>query len=119
MISRLHRFSGHNSLRFVYQKGAISRGPLFAVKYSKNPKRTTYRAAVVVSKKVDKSAVVRNRIRRRLFEAIRLQEKDIVEPYDIVITVFSAAVAEMSSEELQSQLLRQLKDASVVATRIR
>jgi ribonuclease P protein component len=60
MISRAHRFHGYNSLNFVYRNGQTVRGPLFAIKYTINPKRKSYRAAVVVSKKVNKSAVARN-----------------------------------------------------------
>jgi ribonuclease P protein component len=68
MISRTNRFHGYNSLRNVYRHGNTARGPLFAVKSLQNPRRKSYRLAVVVSRKVNKSAVARNRIRRRLYE---------------------------------------------------
>ena len=71
MISRKHRFHGYGSLRYVYQNGKTVRGPLASLKYVHNPRRDSYRFAIVVSKKVNKSAIVRNRIRRRLFAIIR------------------------------------------------
>ena len=92
MISRQHRFRGYGSLKYVYKNGATVRGPLFAVKAIENPKRDSYRLAVVVSRKVNKSAVARNRIRRRLYEAVRQLEVDIIRPYDIVLTVFHNSV---------------------------
>ncbi len=64
MISRKHRFHGYGSLKYVYKNGAAVRGPLFAIKFVENPKRDTYRLAVVISRKINKSAVARNRIRR-------------------------------------------------------
>ncbi|MBI3337916.1 ribonuclease P protein component [Candidatus Saccharibacteria bacterium] len=88
MISRKHRFHGYGSLKYVYRHGQTVRGPLTSLKYTHNDRRQTYRLAIVVSKKVNKSAVTRNRIRRRLYEAVRQYESKIIEPYDLVITVF-------------------------------
>jgi ribonuclease P protein component len=73
MISRSHRFHGYNSLRHVYRHGRMARGSQFAVKAALNPRRQTYRVAVVVSRKVNKSAVARNRMRRRLYELVRVR----------------------------------------------
>ncbi len=114
MISNEHRFHGLGSLRFVYGRGDVVRGQLFLIRYARNSKRKTYRAAVVVSKKVNKSAVVRNRIRRRLYEIVREHESDITAPYDIAIIVHSDQVAELSSEKLGEQVKRQLESAKII-----
>ncbi len=113
MISRRHRFHGYNSLRSVYRNGNIARGPLFAVKAAPNERRRTYRVAVVVARKVNKSAVARNRIRRRLYEAVRELETDIKQPFDIVITVFQDSILQTPYSDLKSQLKKQLKQAGV------
>lgn len=114
MISRAHRFHGYNSLRYVYSNGATTRGPLFAVKSIVNEKRDTYRLAVVVSRKVHKSAVARNRMRRRLYEAVRSLEADIARPYDIVLTVFGPAVLDEPYDKLQGQVRRQFGEAGIL-----
>lgn len=114
MIGRANRFHGHNSLRYVYQNGKTVRGPLCAIKYASNNRRKVYRLAVVVSKKVNKSAVVRNRIRRRLYEAVRHEAPAIQEPYDIVITVFHDQLASISSEEVTRLVRAQLKQAKII-----
>jgi ribonuclease P protein component len=114
MIVKAHRFHGYNSLNFVYSKGQTARGPLFAIKYAVNPKRKTYRVAVVVSKKVSKSAVARNRMRRRLYAAIKEYEGQITEPYDIVLTVFHDALLEEPHKNVQHQLKKQLEDARII-----
>lgn len=95
------------------------RGPLFAIKFVENPKRGTYRLAVVISRKVNKSAVGRNRIRRRLYEAVRNLEGDILRPYDIVLTVFNSSVLEEPAQSLAHQVKKQLTDAGILAKRIR
>lgn len=114
MISRAHRFHGHGSLRYVYQNGQTVRGPLTALKFTLNPRRTTYRLAVVVSRKINKSAIVRNRIRRRLYEAVRLREEDIKQPYDMVITVFHNQLNNLSSDELNRLVSAQLHQAEII-----
>jgi ribonuclease P protein component len=116
MISRSHRFHGRKSLSYVYAHGRTARGPLFAIKAAPNTKKSGYRVAVVVSRKVNKSAVVRNRIRRRLYAAVRAQEKDLNHPHDIVITVFSDGILKEPAKSLEHQLKRQLSGAGVLST---
>ena len=99
----------------MYQRGRTVRtGPL-AVKFMLNERRHTYRCAVVVSKKVHKSAVARNRIRRRIYEIIRQDEKNINASYDIVVTVFSDEVADIPPKQLQKTLLSLFKQADMLS----
>lgn len=114
MLARTHRFHGYGSLRYTYQHGQTVRGPLCSLRFIRNERRKTYRLAVVVSKKVSKSAVVRNRIRRRLFEAVRHLEASIPQAYDMVLTVFSETVAEMPAAELEAMVYAQLKQAGIL-----
>ena len=58
MIHHTHRFHGRSSLRFVYQQGQVVRGQLVSLRYVRNGRQQLYRVAVVVSRKVSKSAVV-------------------------------------------------------------
>lgn len=114
MISRTHRFHGHGSIKYVYSRGAIVRGPVCVLKYISNPRRKTWRAAVVVSRKVHKSAVVRNRIRRRLYEIIRLHLPKDGQPMDIVFIVHTEQAAIMPVAELERQIVSQLRKAGIV-----
>lgn len=113
MISRLNRFHGYGSLRYVYQHGQTVRGPLCALKYVRNERRQRFRLAVVVSKKVHKSAVRRNRIRRRLYEAFRHAAVQIPS-YDMVMTVFHEQIADMPADELTKLVRAQLKQAGIL-----
>lgn len=114
MIDKSHRFQGRGSLRFVYQKGETTRGPLGALKYVVNKRRTTFRAAVVVSRKVNKSAVVRNRIRRRIYEVVRQLAPRIREPYDLVFIVYSDQVAALPAEELLQRITDRMEKAGIL-----
>ncbi len=114
MINRIHRFHGHGSLRYVYQHGQTVRGPLTALKFMVNSRRDTYRLAVVVSKKVSKSAVKRNRIRRRLYEAVRLQESRITLAYDMDMTVFHEDLASLPADQFERLVCAQLRQAGIL-----
>ena len=114
MIAARHRFHGHNSLRYVYQNGKTDRGPVTALKYVKNPRRDSYRLAVVVSKKVSKSAVVRNRIRRRIYEVFRKEPALMGKAYDMVVTVFHEDLATVPHDELQAMIHTHLVQAHII-----
>lgn len=113
MISRLYRFHGYNALRGVYTKGKTVRGPHVILKFMINERRKHYRLSVVVSKKINKSAVARNRIRRRLYEAFRLQAAGITQPYDLVLTVVSEKIAEVPPDELKKLVDNLLNQAKI------
>ena len=115
MIGRANRFHGYGSLKYVYNHGRTVRGPLFALKTVNNPRRTSYRLAVVVSRKVNKSAVARNRIRRRLFEGVRQFESEITQPADIVLSVYNEAIKDEPWSNLAKQLRKQFEEAELIA----
>lgn len=106
MLTRRHRFHGHSSLTYVYRHGSTVRGQHIAVRFVRNDRRPDYRMAVIVSRKVHKSAVQRNRVRRRIYEIVRTG-KPIPVPHDIVVTVFSDQIVELPAEEL-TRLVRNL-----------
>jgi ribonuclease P protein component len=107
MLSFAHRFHGHGSLRFVYKNGQAIRSRLITIKYTNNPNRKNSRFAVVVSKKVHKSAVGRNRMRRRVYEIVRQELPNIPRAHDVAIMIFSSEVITLPSEEL-TETIRQL-----------
>lgn len=112
MIGHNFRFHGHASLGFVYRNGKVARTTRCALKYTPNIRRTQFRVAVVVSKKVSKSAVVRNRIRRRLYGQVReLVPADA--PYDLVFTVFSDDMANIPEKTIKDTVLRLLQIAAL------
>ena len=116
MIRRTHRFHGHNSLNFVYQKGVTVRGSQMSIRTALNNRRKDFRVAVVVSKKVSKSAVRRNRIRRRIYEGLRQNEGGITQPFDIVITAYSENLMEYEYQKLTSELKNLLQKSGALTT---
>lgn len=109
MLSRTHRFHGYGSLKGVYSRGITIRSGLVSARFMNRSATKSYRVAVVVSKKVHKSAVVRNRIRRRLFEIVRRHSELIPIGTDLVLTVFSEQVAVQPADKLESSIIDMLQ----------
>ncbi len=106
MLSRKYRFHSRGGVRYTYQNGKTIRGSKISLVFAENA-RKKQRFAVVVSKKVLKSAVGRNRIRRRVYEAIRLERNRITAPTDCIFVIYSKEIAVMPFMELR-QLVRDL-----------
>lgn len=113
MLAFQYRFHGHGSLRYVYSHGQAERSRLFTVKVTKNPHRKRSRFAIVVSKKVHKSAVGRNRIRRRLYELVRHELSHITAIHDVAIIVSSSEVITIPHDELRQQLTLLFEQAGL------
>ena len=111
MITRKHRFHGYGSVNAVYRQSSSVRGSVISLRYARRDASKPYRVAVVVSKKVHKSAVVRNRIRRRIYEAVRTTDQVLPAGLDLVFTVFSDKVAAMEPQELVTSINDLLQKA--------
>lgn len=113
MIAFKYRFHGHGSLRYVYSHGGAVRSRLVTLKHSRHPKRKNPRVAVVVSKKVYKGAVGRNRIRRRIYEIVRHELPYFHDNQDVVLIVFSSEILTMPASEVEAAIKQLLNTAGV------
>src|SRR5688572_15761003 len=100
MLARLNRFHGHGTVRRVYRTGRPFRtGPL-SMHVQTGERVKTTKVAVVVSRKIHKSAVKRNRIRRRVYEALRHHLDSFKQPAEIVITIYQPELATDPSDKI-------------------
>lgn len=113
MLSKRYRFHSRGGVRYTYQNGKSIRGSRISLVFAENA-RGKQRYAVVVSKKVLKSAVGRNRIRRRVYEAIRLEQTNIQKPIDCIFNIYNREVATMEFEELRNLIHDLLKEAEII-----
>ena len=103
MLSKKYRFHSRGGVRYVYQKGKTIRSPKMSLIYTNNSKGFT-RVAVVVSKKIEKSAVKRNRIRRRVYECIRKNFDLFPKEKDYIFVIFSNDTLKMNYSDLEKNL---------------
>ncbi len=89
----------------THQRGRAIHGHFVMVKGQPNHK-TESRFGVVVSKKISKRAVARNRTRRRIIAILR-ESADLNQGRDYVI-VAKSAIAEASPEALKQDIMKTL-----------
>lgn len=107
MLPKANRLRRRKDIQTLFSKGESVFDDVCGLKYRRNQRDET-RVAVIVGKRISKKAVVRNRIRRRIREIIRLNLGDIEKGFDIALLVQNRAV-NMSSDDLRSHVLRVLK----------
>lgn len=83
------------------------------LRYGENKRRKTPRVAVVVSKKVYKRAVGRNRIRRRIYEVLRQELPGVDQQTDLAVIVFSSEIMTMPHTELIEVIKKTLSSAQL------
>jgi ribonuclease P protein component len=113
MLSKQYRFHSRGGVRFTYQHGKTIRDSKISLVFASNA-RNKQRYAVVVSKKVLKSAIGRNRIRRRVYEAIRLERQNIQQPVDCIFIIYTKEIAFIDFKELRSLIHNLLIEAKII-----
>lgn len=83
MFPKKHRLQKAKEVQATFARGRAFFSPYFLIKYKNDPADKKF--TVVVSTKVHKRAVVRNRIKRLMREAIKQQIKDLPSGYFVVI----------------------------------
>jgi len=79
-----------------------------------NTHRKDSRATVVISKKTLKSAVGRNRIRRRVYEYIRTKIPEFNDVYDIALIISSSEMLNVPYGDMTKQIDQLFKQANVL-----
>ncbi len=114
MLNSEFRFHSRGGVRYVYSHGKTIRRAKISLVHCVN-KRGYQRFAVVVSKKVDKRAVVRNRIRRRVYEAIRLykQQTRFAASKDFIFVIYSRDFLNCDFKELEKQISSLIRESMI------
>ena len=112
MLEKKFRFHSRGGVKYVYSHGKTVRTPKMSLVFMPNSRGFT-RVAVVVSKKVEKTAVGRNRIRRRIYEAIRVNFDLVPKGMDYIFVVYSKEFMEMEFSELEGVLGKLVEESKV------
>ncbi len=111
MLARHFRFRGLGSVRAAMNHGSTTRAGLFTIKKLPRHNQPLPRAAVVVSRKVAKRAVTRNRIRRRMYEQLQIHWDRITVPMDVVVIAHDTRLATLPETELNALFEGAFKSA--------
>ncbi len=90
------------------KKGGFANSGLFSLRFLKNPLNIAH-FSVVVSKKVAKTAVARNKIRRRAYSILN---KNVKNPYFIML-FGKKGVEKATFKEVEADILNILQKAKI------
>lgn len=100
MLAKKNRFSFRDSL-----PKNVFHSPSFTVRYGKNVGKL--RVAVVVSKRIDKRATVRNKLKRKVLDSIQ-KRLDTKEPLDLIFYVKKNVLAAKNLDTEIEQAINNL-----------
>ncbi|MBU0731405.1 ribonuclease P protein component [Patescibacteria group bacterium] len=112
MLASNFRLKQQKDFKKTFSTGKTASSGLFVVKYSKNSARNS-RFAVIVSNKVSKKAVLRNKLRRRVKSWLLEQGTNILPGQDVIIIAkHQAAGAEIN--EIRKNLEKAFVRAKLI-----
>lgn len=109
MVSAEYRLRKKSDIAFVYNKGRKAYRTLAGIVYCPGQTKTA-RITVVVSQRVSKHAVDRNRVKRRIRAALASKLNNIIAPYDIIVNAQPKAL-----NASQHDLAKELEDLFIRA----
>lgn len=112
MLQKRNRLASERDFNRIFKKGKTTNGNALSVRAVRNNLPES-RVAFVVSTKVSKRAVIRNKLKRRLREIVRKQATELLPGLDIVVMTKVQTLA-LSSAELQQSMVELLKKARLV-----
>ncbi len=108
MLPFKNRLKKEKDFQQVFNKGRFINSDLISVRFLDNNTDDT-RVGFIVSKKVSKKAVLRNRVKRKLREVMRANMEKIKGGFDIIITAKSIEL-----EKIDKTLEELLKRSNLI-----
>ncbi len=109
MIKQQNRFKGQAGIIQANRYGQSVRSSDITIRYLDKHNQTPSKFAVVVSKKVARLAVTRNRIRRKVFNVLEGLMPRIPNGYLFVISVYDEGIKSAKQKDLEEKIKELLK----------
>ena len=112
MLAKVTKIGKKKDFDVIFKKGKSANGVFLILKFVKNNLKTN-RFAFIVSKKVSPKAVVRNKIRRRLFESVK-EIKGGLESLDFIFIALPK-IKDKNFSEVKTEVEKLLSKAGIKA----
>lgn len=113
MLAKKHRLIGRSILEEVKKEGALYQADSFGILVRKRKEDKPSKFAFIVSTKISKIAVVRNKAKRRLREAVKQNIDKVAKGYDVVFLTKKTTL-ERSSKEITSEVEKIFKESGLI-----
>ncbi len=115
MLPKKHRLPLRTELNQVKKKGTLIQGKLFSLLVRRQSKKNqSSRLGFIISTKIHKKAVKRNRAKRLLSEAVISLFPEMKEGFDIVFLA-KKRIIEANPEEIKKEVRELFKKAEMVS----
>ncbi len=112
MLKKPYKITKNKDFKTIFKQSGFFKNQFFLLRYKKNNLLNS-RFGFVVSKKVSKRAVDRNKIKRRAREVIRLHINEIKPGYDIIFFMGNNSL-DASYSELELNIKNSLKEINLL-----
>lgn len=112
MLPKENRLKKEKEFEAVFKGGRTIKGKYVFLRYLINGTDKT-RIGFVVSKKISKLAVVRNKVKRRMRDIVRLKRNELKEGLSIVV-VSLPSITKMTYKEIKEDLENLLNKGEII-----
>jgi ribonuclease P protein component len=113
MLAKPHRLVGKDNFDQVLKEGKIVQSESFGMAYFNRGDGEVTKYGFVVSTKVSKEAVGRNRVKRALSEAVRFLTTKVERGYNVVFLAKGRSV-KIPTDALMREVDKAVKDAGLI-----
>lgn len=113
MLPKQRRIRKSSEYKRIFQDGKVVFSDIFIFKYLENNEDMT-RFGIIVSTKVSKKAVKRNKVKRQISAILELMLKDVKEGYDCAIMVKKGIGDTFKFHELKKQIQHLFKKGNLL-----
>jgi ribonuclease P protein component len=108
MLARKFSLNGKSNFERVEKEGKMYQSDSFGVSYFERGDDSDSRFGFIVSNKIAKEAVLRNRVKRALSESVRFEMTRLKNGYDVIFLVKQLSLRK-STDELMKEVRTALE----------
>ena len=112
MLAKKFRLTGEKDFARIQNEGKIFQSANFGIAYLKRDDTNPSKFGFIVSTKIAKDAVDRNRFKRAMSEAVRIDSINLVTGFDVVFLA-KVSIYRVSTAEIMKEVRLSLKGSGL------
>lgn len=113
MLAKKYRLTGRSVLEEVKKEGTLYQADSFGVLVRKRTENKPSRFAFIVSTKISKAAVERNKAKRKLREAVKQKINKVADGYDVLFLT-KRNTLDRKSKDITREVEKVFKESGLI-----
>jgi ribonuclease P protein component len=113
MLAKKFRLTGTEDFERIQNNGKVYKSTNFGIAYIKRKDEGLSRFGFIVSTKIAKDAVDRNRFKRAMSEAVRINSINLINGFDVVFLA-RVSIARVSTADIMKEVRISLKESGLL-----